>query len=382
LTWLKQSQKLLQDACTFNGIKASLANTTNYSAVFTRDAVMAGIVGILLKDEIIIESFKKTILFLSGFQGFEGQIASNYPVRHSHVDDISFGTLSPKIDACTWYLIGVALLIKEGIFNKEELKGSIDKTIALLNALEYNRKHLIYIPKGGNWADEYVYDGYILYDQILRVWALKLLTPIYNDDIWGSGSILWEHQFPEILNCIEAKYKVDHSPFYLSSIYPGGTFNKFDLAAHALAGLVFDEDNQFYKQSLDWIFNQFLNKDKLPPAFHPVIKEGDRDWETLRNFYLFEFKNKPHHYHNGGIWWIWLGWLSISLSLHNKQSALDQLVKIAFNYLDSTKGFDFEEYVSADDLKPNGTKKLCYSATGIAMLCLAKNGFNFSKLKP
>jgi hypothetical protein len=25
----------------------------------------------------------------------------------------------------------------------------------------------------GNWADEYITDGYVLYDQLLRVWALK-----------------------------------------------------------------------------------------------------------------------------------------------------------------------------------------------------------------
>lgn len=378
MTWLERSQKLLQAACIPGGIKASLTNTTNYSAVFTRDAIMAGIIGILLKDEIIIEGLKKTILILKDCQGFEGQIASNIGGKK----DLSFGTLSPKIDACTWYLIGVALLIKEGTFNKEEFKDSIDQTIALLNAIEYNRKYLIYIPKGGNWADEYVYDGYILYDQILRVWALKLLVSIFKPKIWWLNNVtLWEDKVEGILNCLEAKYKVDHSPFYLSSIYPGGTFKKFDLAAHALAGLVFEENNQFYKQSLDWIFNQFLNEGKLPPAFHPIIKEGDRDWETLKNFHLFDFKNKPHHYHNGGIWWIWLGWLSISLSLYNKQKALDQLAKIAFSYLDNIDDFDFEEYVSADELKPSGTKKLCYTATGIAMLCLAKNGFDFSSLK-
>jgi len=29
------------------------------------------------------------------------------------------------------------------------------------------------VPLSGNWADEYITDGYVLYDQLLRVWALK-----------------------------------------------------------------------------------------------------------------------------------------------------------------------------------------------------------------
>jgi len=374
LTWFEQSRKLLNATCTPWGIKASLTNTTNYGAIFTRDAIMVGIIGLFLKDIIIIEGFKKTLFNLKELQGKQGQIASNFKVVNETITEVSYGTLSPKIDACTWYLIGIGLLIKEGILEKEDYNKSIEKTITLLEALEYNGKHLIYIPKGGNWADENIYEGYILYDQILRAWGLKLLASVY-------GKKLWLNKAQSILKCIDEKYMVEKSKFYDSSIYPGGSFKKFDLAAHALAGLVFEEDDQFYKQSLDWIFNQFLNKDKLPPAFHPVIKEGDRDWDTLRNFHLFEFKNKPHHYHNGGIWWIWLGWLAISLSLYNEKNALDQLLKIAFNYLDSLEEFDFEEYVSADELKPCGTQKLGYTATGIAMLCLAKNGFDFSSLK-
>ena len=51
----------------------------------------------------------------------------------------------------------------------------MESTILLLDALEYNGHDLIYIPQGGNWADEYPYEGYVLYDQILRSWGLRLL---------------------------------------------------------------------------------------------------------------------------------------------------------------------------------------------------------------
>jgi len=78
-----------------------------------------------------------------------------------------------------------------------------------------------------------------------------------------------------------------------------------------------------------------------------------------------------------------LGWLAIVLSLWDKKEALNQLLNIVFNYLEKNKDrFDFEEYIASDDWQPNGTKKLIFTATGIAFLSLAKNGFIFSELKP
>ncbi len=375
MDWLEKSRNLLREACTPWGIKASLTNLDNYGAIFTRDAVMAGIAGVLLRDKTIIEGFKYTLIHLKQLQGKQGQIASNFTVENGKIENVSFGTLSPKIDSCTWYLIGVGILLKEGVLKKEEFQESVEKTIKLLNALEYNDKHLIYIPKGGNWADEYIYEGYILYDQILRAWGLSLLAPIYKNNNWKEKSTA-------IINCLEKYYKTENSQFYNSSFYPGGIFKKFDLAAHAIAGIVLEKENLFFEQTLDWVFKNFIEKNNLPPAFYPVIKDGDTEWETLRNYHLFDFKNKPHHYHNGGVWWIWLGWLSVALSLWEKEDALNQLLETAFNYLENLEQFDFEEYISADELIPNGTKKLCYTATGIALLSLAKDSFDFSKLKP
>lgn len=381
VNWLVASQKLLQAACTPWGIKASLTNKTNYGAVFTRDAVMAGIAGVLLEDEIIVEGLKNTLFNLKQLQGKQGQIASNFKVTDEEIDEVSFGTLSPKIDSCTWYLIGVGILIKEGKIEKSDYKESIEKTIDLLDGLEYNGKHLMSIPKGGNWADEYVYDGYVLYDQALRVWGLSLMADVYHNDIWSKKAAA-------ILNVIHQAYTSETSDYFYASFYPGGVFKKFDLAAHTILGIVskiiLKQDhitNVAFEQSLDWVSETFIKQGKLPTAFYPVIDENDSDWSALSNYHLFDFKNKPHHYHNGGIWWIWLGWLAVTLSIWKKDKALNQLIENAFDYLDSLENFDFEEYTAADDLSLNGTKQLCYTATGIIFLSLAKQSFDFSKLK-
>lgn len=376
MNWLEKSRNVLREACTPWGIKASLTTQENYGAIFTRDAVMVGIAGILLKDEVIIEGLRNTLHYLKQLQGAQGQITSNFRVKDEEIVKVSYGTLSPKIDSCTWYLIGVGLMAKEGYIEKDDFYESVEKTINLLEGIEFNNKDLMYIPKGGNWADEYIYEGYILYDQLLRLWGLQLLANIYQ-------KTAWKNKAASINKTIAEAYKEDNNAYYNSSFYPGGVFKKFDLAAHSVAGIILKDDDDFFNNALSWITTTFLDEDKLPTAFYPEIKEGDPEWDMLSKYFLFRFKNMPHHFHNGGIWWIWLGWLSVALSLWNKDEALDTLFKTASNYLDKNANqFDFDEYIAADTMQPNGTKQLAYTATGIVFLSLAKNGYDFSVLQP
>ncbi|MFK7758056.1 MAG: uridine kinase [Flavobacteriales bacterium] len=372
---LKSALSLIREACTPLGITASLNNDENYGAVFCRDAVMAGIVGLCSQDEKIIQGLTISLSNFRDLQGKQGQIASNYSIKNGAIGKVSFGTLSPKIDSCTWYLIGVALLIKEGKATKKEFKHSVKKTVDLLQGLEYNGKHLVYIPKGGNWADEYIYEGYVLYDQALRAWALALLAPIFEKPKWALKA-------DDILNRIHKDYKKKPDKYYKASVYPGGEFNKFDLAAHAILAIISKPDNGEVTQAFNWLAEVFLDENRLPQVFFPVIQPKDSEWDNLSRFYLYRFKNMPNHFHNGGIWWIWLGWLSVSFSIRKDTKHLNQLLSISEEILSGISNFDFEEYLSADELTPSGTKKLCFTAAGISMLCLSERGFNFSLLKP
>ena len=87
-----------------NGIHASLAATTNYRAVFTRDAVMAGVAALLADRDAGVAAFVRTLECLRQLQGARGQIASNYQMRDGAAPAVSFGSLAPRIDAATWYL--------------------------------------------------------------------------------------------------------------------------------------------------------------------------------------------------------------------------------------------------------------------------------------
>jgi len=162
---------LLRELCGPNGIHASRAATANYRAIFARDAVMAGIAGLMIGDDAITAGLVRTLERLHALQGPEGQVASNFEIREGEEPHVSFGTLAPRFDAATWYLVGIALAARAGAIDPARYRVSVRAVVHLLNALEYNGRHLIYVPAGGNWADEYIYDGYILYDQVLRAWS-------------------------------------------------------------------------------------------------------------------------------------------------------------------------------------------------------------------
>src|SRR5688500_6236039 len=131
---------LLGDLAGPHGIHASLADTANYRAVFARDAVMAGVAGLLLRDERVTAGLVRTLRHLRDLQGREGQVASNYELGDG-APRVSFGTLAPRLDAATWYLVGIALGARAGVLDAAEFEESARAVVRLLDALEYNGRH-------------------------------------------------------------------------------------------------------------------------------------------------------------------------------------------------------------------------------------------------
>lgn len=368
---------LLHSLCGPQGIHASLASVANYRAIFSRDGVMAGIAGLLLKDSTICEAFARTLDHLRELQGPEGQIASNFEMHPAGNSHVSFGTLAPRIDAATWYLVGVALAARANIIDAAKFRQSISHVVHCLDALEYNGRDLIYIPTGGNWADEYIYDGYILYDQVLRGWGLRLVGELYGEPRWVEKSA-------SIGRTIATRYaprEEAHAPYPIAAFSPIREHTVFDLAATTLLA-VSKLTPTLAAQSLDWVEREFLARDALPPAFHPVIHEGDPDWPALRRYHLHAFRNAPHEYHNGGIWPIWLGWLALAFATTGRDAARIRLREIAETTLRAAPDFAFEEYLHGSTREPAGTMHMAYTATGLIFLRLAGTNDALQLLAP
>ncbi len=345
------------------GIHASQASTANYRAIFSRDGVMAGVAGLLLGDPVIMAGLVKTLEGLRDTQGAEGQIASNFEISDGHAPKVSFGSLAPRIDGATWYLLGVALAARRGVINPDDFEASVRAAVRVLDALEYNGRHLIYIPTGGNWADEYIYDGYILYDQVLRAWALRLLGVTYEEHRWVDKA-------GDIATRIDGSFWPEPRPapcHPVASFTPVGARDIFDLAACSLLALS-DLAPAMSASALDWISASFLDAGKLPPAFYPVIDKGDPEWGPLSRYHLHGFRNRPHEYHNGGIWPIWLGWLALALGHTGRAEALQILTTLTAAQLTATDSYGFEEYFHGTTGHSLGTPHMAYSATGIVFL--------------
>lgn len=374
-----EARQLLQELSTADGIAASLDPIANYQAIFTRDAVMAGMAGLLIEDENISKGLLNTLTNLRKCQGPQGQIASNFHPGGG----ASFGSLSPRIDSVSWYVIGVGMAIKKGLLQAGDWKPSVAQCMDLLEALEYNGKDLIYVPMGGNWADEFPYFGFLLYDQALRLWALRLAAEVFGVAKWSKKAEAIKARIT--VNYFPEAHNEDHPLVYHKSLYkraaskprrhlacsfsPAGYQPWLDLAAHSLLAMALGPDEcKPLSASLTYIQQEFLGKQKLPPAFSPVIKEGDPHWESLKNYHLFDFRNAPQHYHNGGIWPIWLGWLGMALANQGRSEQVGQLVEILQQVLNKNPGFLFEEYFQGDSLESKGTSRMAYSATGIVFL--------------
>lgn len=347
------------------GIRASLSTTANYDAVFTRDAVMAGIAGLLEGDDEIAAGLVRTLAHLRDLQGPEGQIASNYVIRAEGTARVSFGTLAPRIDATTWYLVGIALGARARVLDPAQFRESARAVVRLLDALEYNGRHLIYIPAGGNWADEYIYDGYILYDQVLRAWSLRLLGTMYGETAWSDKAdqielTIEDRYWPRGDGSVDRRYPV-------AAVSPTVTRDVFDLAACSLLA-VSGMAHRLTGMALDWIDERFLARGELPPAFYPVIDETHADWPALRRYHLHDFRNLPHEYHNGGVWPIWLGWLALGLARTGRAAELDRLRQLVDERVTSRKDFAFDEYVHGLTGAPGGVTQMAYSATGLVFL--------------
>lgn len=364
-------------ACTTpQGLLASPTQHDNYQRVWARDSMVAGLAALVANHEPTILAMEQSVHTLGQYQAANGQIPSNVNILTQHV---SFGTLVGRVDATTWWLVGAGLLLKH--FStadklkhraiKRQWKPLMRKALALLHHWEYNQRGLLYTPLGGNWADEYICQGYTLYDNVLRLWALELAAEQLNDDACHQmakklRSLLLTNFFTgadEAATYHPTAYaKAEAKPYFWFQFGPAGYDCRFDMAGNALALLLnlHPAPAALEQWCLDLASQQGHG---LLPVFHPIIQPGEPDWRQLELNYLNSFKNRPHHFHNGGCWPVFLGMLALGLAKHGLHTASSIMCHDLSAALQADN-FRFHEYWATDNKQPGGVQPLAYTASG------------------
>lgn len=369
--------ELLQKVATAEGFLASAQNISNYKRVWARDGVICGLAALASGDKELIETFRRTLETLANNQHVNGTIPSNVMTNGNEVE-VSYGGLAGRVDAVTWFIIGIcqyAFYTKDASFVKK-YESSIQKCLQLLEAWEFNNKGLLYVPLSGNWADEYITDGYVLYDQLLRVWALKSYNHFAKNE-----SI--EEKIKEISEQIEINFtpnsvgekyheraykELNFQDFMPCSFSPAGYKTQFDAFANSLALFLNIGSDVFQKSMLAYSLEL---KNKMPmhllPAFWPPINESDIDWNLLKNNCKYEFRNYPNEFHNGGSWSMVNGFYGLALLSKGKQKDAEELLA-AIDKANAIEDYSFYENFNSETKLPNGVPFCAWSAAATVLL--------------
>ena len=368
---------LLHEVSTENGFLASAENTSNYKRVWARDGVICGLAALASGDEKLIATFKNTLETLAQHQHKIGTIPSNVFFSENKIE-VSYGGLAGRVDAVTWFVIGVCqyTFYTKDVAFLEKNKVAIEKCFALLDAWEFNNKHLLYVPLSGNWADEYITDGYVLYDQLLRIWALRSYNHFAKETQLSD-------KIDNIKNQVEVNFQpntigekfherayneLDFKEYMPCSFSPSGYKTNFDAFANLLA-VILNIGTDAMQNSILHHATTLASETKLGlvPAFWPPIFERDEHWNLLKNNCKYEFRNFPYEFHNGGSWSMVNGFLGLALlSKSETKKATTILNKI--QDANALGNYSFYENFNTNTEAPNGVSFCAWSAAAEVML--------------
>ena len=291
-----------------------------------------------------------------------------------------------KVDATLWYVVGVGQYLKYTKDKKflEEFSKSIEKAMNYLFSLELNGKGFLYIPTGGDWADEYITHGYVLFDEILYFQALKEYELILKKtnkpykEISKKRKNLQEmivvNFFPEYKKRNSKRVynkelylkilKKFNYPYAMSYFSSDGFSKRLDCFANSLL-LLSDISKRKYKERVISHLGDKLDKQKIKilPAFWPPINSRSSFWKILKMNSLFSFRNKPHYYHNGGLWPLIQGFFIASLAKEKKKKRAKEFLDEFSKTLTQGK-YIFNEYYDSKKYKPRGIRRMGFSAAG------------------
>jgi len=377
--------QLLRQASTAKGFVASVQEHDNYKRIWTRDGVVNGLAALLSEEKDLVRTFRATIETVFDHQHPTGFMPSNVAMDES----VSYGGTVGRADNPSWAVIGLCqyTLVTDDATLAEKYESHVARCFSLMDAWEFNGKHLLYVPQSGDWADEYIQHGYILFDQLLRVWALRLAASVYRHAVWDvkANTVLdvirknfWNHPGSTGLYAPNLSHQLKTAPadYWFLGFNPSRIYNHFDLQANSLA-LLLDIGNEKQEDSLLTFIERLTESSKaILPSFYPAIGNADWEMKELESNYAYTFRNKPHEFHNGGLWPVWNGFLVAALVKKNRIGLAKQLVEY-IHQMNSINEWEMNECFHGQLHKNIGVPRCTWSAGGAI---LAERAIAGSKL--
>ncbi len=152
---------------------------------------------------------------------------------------------------------------------------------------------------------------------------------------------------------------------------PLGYGYRFDAFANVLVSLLGVSSKKRRQIVTAYIEEVVTPKDmNMLPAFYPVIKPMDKDWDELKVTFSYTFKNQPYEYHNGGLWPLISGFYIADMVQNGElekarlfQTDLHRANRMSMN----NEPWSFPEFIHGKNFTPGGNRHQGWSASAALM---------------
>lgn len=166
--------------------------------------------------------------------------------------------------------------------------------------------------------------------------------------------------------------------YWLPYFSPYGYGYRFDAFANILISLLNAEDDSQQETVDQYLEHHIVPREpKLLPAFHPVIKPVDDDWEELHITFSYSFKNYPYEFHNCGLRPMTTGFYVADLAQRGKLATAEEYlagIHQANHMAMDGESWSFPEFIHGKYFTPGGNKSQGWSASAALMAHYSPQG--------
>jgi hypothetical protein len=350
-----ESLRLLEACLTPQGILAArpgaAAEARSYTRIFGRDAGVCALAMIGSGVDALETGAVASLDALAAMQAPNGQIPKYVDPLLKDADFWYLGC----IDATLWWLIAVERARRASAVPgvAARWQGNIERALQWLLAQEHQRFFLLQQNEASDWADIMPRSGFVLYTNALWFRVKKLYGLAQQDDTAYHFNHLF-HPYSGDLPVYRRGRLLRHyatrsqrkSALYLSFVnfsFAGHEGDVFGNLLAILCGLASDTRAREIVQALRTAAVETPYPVRV--VTRPVLP-GQSLWRAYMSRHQ---QNRPHQYHNGGIWPFVGGfWILALAQLGMRDLARSELLKLA--RVNALGGWRFTEWLHGKTL--------------------------------